>query len=115
MKQERVKPLSLCRPSAIKGKKIMPQRMMNVTFGSVTIETVSPSHAEVKRNIRVGQEALARGIKAFLKPGVHISMKKNVPLFSVDPERPTVFIRKLNGKTERGTLNRETGEFEVGS
>lgn len=101
------------RTSAIKGRKSGASQMMKVTFGSVTVATVAPSRDEVERNIQAGQKAMARGLKAFLKPGVRILRKKNVPLFSVDPDNPNIIIRKLNDKTDRGTLNRRTGTFEV--
>lgn len=113
MKQERAKTLNLVRGSAVKGRKRGAPRMMKVTFGSVTVATAVPAHDEVERNIEAGQAAMARGLRALLKPGVRILSKKNVPLFSVDPDNPRIIIRKLNGKTDRGTLNRKTGTFEV--
>jgi len=77
----------------------------------VTVEAARPSSAEVKRNVLAGQKALLRAKDAFLAPGVNIHAEKDVPLFSVDPANPTIVVRKLNGKKERGVL--KNGVFEA--
>lgn len=84
---------------------------ITVKCGSVTVEVDRPSNAEIKRNILAGQKALLRAKDAFLKPGVRIHAEKDVPLFSVDPANPSILVRKLNGKEDRGVL--KNGAFEV--
>jgi len=46
-----------------------------------------------------------------IKPSVRVYPKKDVPLYFADAERPGIYIRKLNGKTESGVL--EDGAFKV--
>lgn len=38
------------------------------------------------------------------KPGVTLSKMKGVPRFSVDEDDPSIIIRVLNGKTDRGRM-----------
>ena len=80
-----------------------------VTVGSVTVEVEAPSPEEVARNIRAGQEALARGLKALITPGVKLDLPKHVPRFYADPEAPNRVIRVLSGKRESGTF--KNGRF----
>jgi|GEM_PF-5915528 len=82
-----------------------------VKFGSVTIVVSPPTQIEVKRNIKAGQAALLRAKKSFLTPGVKLSISRGVPLFSVDSDNPSLLVRKLNGKNDRGILR--NGQFEV--
>ncbi len=83
-----------------------------VRFGSVTVMVCPPSEAEVRRNIRAGQLALSRARARFVTHGVKLSYSRNVPLFSADPDDPTVLIRQLHGKKERGVLGKD-GRFEA--
>lgn len=85
--------------------------MTQVNFGRVSVQVNIPALAQIKSNIMQGQKALARAKDRILKPGVKISAKKNVPLFSVDPRKPDVLIRTLNGKTQRGTIS--SGKFRA--
>ena len=82
-----------------------------VKFGGVTVSVPKPSSAELKRNIAASTEALERVTKRLVRPGVRLYVKKNVPLYSADPREPGVYIRVLNGKTERGVV--ENGMFKV--
>jgi hypothetical protein len=82
-----------------------------VKFGGVTVLVSKPSSAQVKHNVAVSTEALERAAKRLMRPGVRLYAKKGVPLYSADPERPGVYIRTLDGKTERGVL--ENGAFKV--
>jgi hypothetical protein len=81
-----------------------------VRFGDVVVTARRPTEAEVQRNVELGSAALARALPRLARPGVRIYPKKDVPLFWVDPENPGGFIRKLNGKLERGVL--EDGQFK---
>jgi hypothetical protein len=84
-----------------------------VTFGDVTITAQRPSDEEIQRNVDASTAALKRALPAFLRPGVRIYAKKDVPLFWADEDNPKEgFIRKLNGKIERGVLD-EDGNFKV--
>jgi hypothetical protein len=82
-----------------------------VTFGDVTITTQRPSDEEIQRNVEASTAALKRALPAFLKPGIRIYPKKDVPLFWADEDDPNVTIRKLNG-IERGAVD-EDGEFKA--
>ncbi len=88
-------------PAMVKTKK--------VRFGSVTIKGPVPDAETVKRNVASGQSALKRALAALSKPGIKLPRNKGVPLYRADPENPTILIRELNGREERGTL--ADGEF----
>jgi hypothetical protein len=84
-----------------------------VTFGDVTITTQRPSDEEIQRNAEASTAALRRALPAFLKPGIRIYPKKDVPLFWADEDNPAEgVIRKLNGKIERGVVD-EDGNFKA--
>lgn len=91
----------------VKGK----GRRARVKFGGVVVTAPKPSSAQVKHNVAASSDALERAAKRLMRPGIRLYAKKGVPLYSADPERPGVYIRVLNGKTERGTL--EDGAFKV--
>lgn len=84
-------------------------RSYNVKFGSVTVSGTKPSSASVEANIERSTEALQRIRKKFAKPGVRLSIKKGVPRYSVDENNPGMFVRVLDGVTQRGHL--VDGEF----
>jgi hypothetical protein len=86
-------------------------RESKVKFGSVTISGRKPNAAVVTRNVERSTEALERVSKRLIKPGVTIRRKKDVPQYSVAEGETGVFIRRLNGRTERGRLVK--GEFQV--
>jgi hypothetical protein len=83
-----------------------------VTFGDVTITAQRPSDEEIQRNVEASTAALKRALPAFLRPGVRIYPKKDVPLFWADDNDPNISIRKLNGKIERGIVD-EDGQFKA--
>ena len=93
-------------------KRIAP-RKKKVTFGSVTVLVDVPTKAEVQKNIKDGQEALARLLKRIQTPGVKLEFKKGVPNYYADPENPSRLIRILNGKKERVVFSQEEGKFVV--
>jgi hypothetical protein len=82
-----------------------------VKFGDVVVTAQRPSDAEIQRNAELSSAALARALPRLLRPGVRLYAKKDVPLYWVDPENPDGFIRKLNGKLQRGVL--EDGQFKA--
>lgn len=82
-----------------------------VTFGNVTIAGVRPSAEIVRENVERSTTALQRVTRKLTTPGVTLSKKKGVPRFSVDEDDPSIFIRVLNGKTDRGRI--VNGEFEI--
>ncbi len=82
-----------------------------VKFGSVTITGKKPNAAVVTQNVKRSTEALERLGKRLIVPGVTIRRKKNVPQYSVAEGDTGVFIRRLNGRTERGRLVK--GVFQV--
>lgn len=83
----------------------------NVTFGNVTIAGVRPSAEVVRVNVERSTTALQRITRKLTKPGVTLSKKKGVPRFSADEDDPSIFIRVLDGKTDRGRM--VNGEFEI--
>jgi hypothetical protein len=89
----------------------MSKQGAQVKFGSVTIIGNQPSASSVKKNIERSTAALERVVKRLDRPGVDIRAKKDVPLFSVAEGEPGVFIRRLNGRINRGRLI--NGAFEV--
>lgn len=70
-----------------------------------------PTAAEVKYNVAKGSSALDRLKNRLIRPGVRVYAKKDVPLYFADADQPGIYIRKLNGKLERGIL--ENGAFKV--
>ena len=93
-------------------KKVVPRRK-RVTFGSVTVLVDVPTKAEVEKNIKDGQEALARLLERIQSPGVKLKFKKGVPNYYADPEDPSRLIRILDGKKERVVFSKEEGKFVV--
>ena len=96
---------------AVRAKVKAKRARAKVKFGGVTVMVSKPSSAQIKYNVAVSTQALERAAKRLMRPGVRLYAKKGVPLYSADPERPGVYIRTLNGKTERGVL--ENGAFKV--
>jgi hypothetical protein len=86
-------------------------RESKIKFGSVTISGRKPNAAVVTLNVERSTEALERVGKRLIKPGVTIRRKKDVPQYSVAEGETGVFIRRLNGRTERGRLVK--GVFQV--
>lgn len=82
-----------------------------VRFGGVTVVVPKPTSAQLKQNVAASTEALERVTKRLVKSGVRLYPKKDVPLYSADPREPGVYIRVLNGRTERGIV--ENGAFKV--
>jgi hypothetical protein len=82
-----------------------------VKFGSVVIKTPKPKKAVIAANVARSSEALERVAKKLIKPGFSIRARKGVPRYSVDPSDPRLFVRQLDGRTDRGRL--VDGRFEV--
>jgi hypothetical protein len=82
-----------------------------VTFSGVTVLAPKPKAADVRHNVAMSSEALERAKKRLMRPGVRVYARKDVPLYSADPDRPGVYIRELNGKIDKGVL--ENGTFKV--
>jgi hypothetical protein len=82
-----------------------------IKFGDVVITARRPSEADIQRNVKLSSEALARVLPRLLRPGVRLYPKKDVPLYWADSEIPGGFVRKLNGKVQRGVL--EDGQFKA--
>lgn len=85
--------------------------MSTVKFGNVTISGATPSARTVTMNIERSTEALERVVKKLIKPGVVLRPKKGVPQYSVAEGETGVFVRRLNGRVERGRL--VDGAFKV--
>ena len=75
-----------------------------VRFGRVVVEAAKPSPDQAKRNIAAGRSALGRAKTALLKPGVHVRVAADVPLYHADPNTPGLLVRTLNGRITRGRL-----------
>jgi len=82
-----------------------------IKFGSVTISGSKPSAGSIKKNVERSTAALERVVKRLERPGVDIRAKKDVPQFSVAEGESGVFVRRLNGRINRGRL--VNGAFEV--
>jgi hypothetical protein len=79
-------------------------RGTKVKFGNVTISGAKPAKAVVSANVAFSSQALERVLKAIIKPGVALREKSGVPQFWASEDRAGVYVRKLNGKTDVGTL-----------
>ncbi|RJT29488.1 hypothetical protein D3227_31875 [Mesorhizobium waimense] len=82
-----------------------------VKFGSVVISGAKPNAKLVQANVERSTEALEQVTAKLAKPGVSLRPKKGVPRFSIAENEAGVFIRRLDGRTERGRL--VNGVFEV--
>jgi hypothetical protein len=85
---------------------------VTVSFGSVIIEGLSDVASEdVRRNVAIGNSALVRARKAFIEPGVKLSLDDSVAKYHADPDHPGILIRELNGRRERVAFS--NGKFEL--
>ena len=75
-----------------------------VQFGSVKVRAPAPDAEELEGNIEAGRLALGRAKRAFIKAGVSLRHGKDVPRYSVDPKRPEILIRQVDGRIDRGRL-----------
>ena len=82
-----------------------------VKIGNMIVFGDKASAAEVRTAVAVSSEALNRLSHTIVRPGIRLTKRKGVPLFSIDPNNPGRVIRKLDGKTEQGVL--EGGAFKV--
>ncbi len=82
-----------------------------VRFGDVVVTGSAPSEALVAAQVARSSEALARLATRLVRPGIGLRARKGVPRFSVDPVDPQLFVRELDGRTERGRL--VDGTFQV--
>lgn len=73
-----------------------------VAFGDVIVETFAPTRSQVRKNIRSGQEALARALPMLLRPGIHLDLKRGTPIFYGDRDDPSIIIREIDGACEKG-------------
>jgi hypothetical protein len=73
-------------------------------FGSVQAKSIATDGATRHANIALGQAALKRAKIAFVKRGVSLRHRKDVPVFFADPREPSVLIRRLGGREERGQI-----------
>jgi hypothetical protein len=87
------------------------QSMSEVSFGNVTISGTKPSAKIVAMNVEHSTKALERVSKKLIMPGVAIRTKRDVPHYSVAEGETGVFVRRLNGRTERGRM--VNGDFQV--
>jgi len=82
-----------------------------IKFGSVTVSAAKPLAATVATNVKRSSDALERVTRTLAKPGVVICPKKDVPQFFAAEDERGVFIRRLNGRIERGRM--VDGAFQV--
>lgn len=82
-----------------------------VKFGNVVVTTSRPDSSAVAANIVRSSEALERIAKKLVNPGFSVRPRQDVPRFSVDDADPKLFVRQLNGRTERGRF--VDGRFEA--
>lgn len=82
-----------------------------VKFGSVTVKVRPPHKAEVERNVKAGQFALAIARETLAKSGIKMKVAKGVPIFHADAKLPGQLIRRLDGRSESGVF--VNGKFKV--
>lgn len=87
------------------------RRTSRIKFGDVVVVVPKVRDFEIRQNIILSSEALARANSVIAKAGVSLGRKKDIPLFFADKQKPGVFIRKLNGTLEHGVL--KDGQFKV--
>lgn len=87
------------------------QSSSKIRFGSVTISGTKPAAKVIAMNVERSTKALERVTKNLVKPGVVLRTKRDVPHYSVAEGETGVFIRRLNGRTERGRVI--NGAFQV--
>jgi hypothetical protein len=81
------------------------QKMRTTKFGNVTVTAPAPSEEQIARSVAASTRALEGLVRAFEKlPGIDLPRQKDVPLFWADDDDPTIIIRELNGKIDRGRL-----------
>ena len=95
----------------VRAKNALRKYKYKVKFGAVTIRGEKPNDDVVIANVKRSTDALERVGKRLIKPEVLIRRKKDVPQYSVAEGEFGVFIRRLNGRTERGRLIK--GVFRV--
>jgi hypothetical protein len=84
---------------------------IKINIGNMTVRIAKPNAEQVEANVAISTLALERVAKRLRRPGVRLNAKKNVPLYSADPDRPGRYIRSLNGRVEHGVF--ESGAFKV--
>ena len=87
------------------------RKRARVKVGGVYVTGDKASAAQVKQSVAMSADMLERLSHKITRPGVRLKTVRDIPLFSADPEHPDRFLRKLNGKIERGVL--ENGAFKV--
>ena len=93
-------------------KALEPQRKrLRVKVGGIFVMGDKASSAQLRQSVAKSAEMLERLGRTITRPGVQLKAARNIPLFSADPKDPGRFLRKLNGKIERGVL--EDGAFKV--
>ena len=93
------------------GKRPKAPAFKTIKVGDLTMRVRTPTKTEVVHNIEASTSALKRATKRLILPGVRLHERKGVPFYSADPERPGYYIRRLDGKTDRGVL--EKGAFKT--
>jgi hypothetical protein len=78
-----------------------------VRFGSVTVSNNEPDASVIAANVKAGRDALQRARTVLMQPGVRIDRRPGVPRFSVDAKNPSVLIRDLDGRIERGRIEKD--------
>lgn len=86
------------------------RKLRRVKFGDVVVYGEEPDPESVRQSVEQSTEALRALLHAITTPGIKLQEKKGVPLFSAASGEPGVFIRKLDGRTEKGRL--VNGEFK---
>lgn len=83
---------------------------VEVKFGQVTVWATKPSDAAIRRNVKASVKVARALGKRLLKSGVTLRHPKGVPVFMADPSDPRRVIRRLHGRSERGTF--VNGKFQ---
>lgn len=65
----------------------------------------SPTQEDIRHSVTKSKKAFSALVKGLEHPRIKLDVRRNVPLFFADPDTPGIIIRKLNGKTQRGTMH----------
>lgn len=76
--------------------------LIDISVGSISIRAKRPTAQQSARARSDGKRAAIALANALAEPGVNLTFKPGIPVFSVDPQDSNLVIRELDGRTARG-------------
>jgi len=92
------------RPLKQKRVALEQEEWRNVSIGQVTVNVRTPNAAELKKRLAESKTVATRLRTAIAKPGVRLAVKTTTPIYAADANRPELVIRRLGGRSSRGTF-----------